>query len=84
MFQELAKQIDDYTSIYEPEDQLEWSMVLGEIRSFIEVGRRRAAFSRDQRSKTRPDRLAEAQFHGRTGSYEIVPVAHGWRLFSLH
>ena len=36
-FQELAKQIDDYTATYEPEDQLEWSLVLGEIRAFIEV-----------------------------------------------
>ena len=35
--QELAKQIDDYTATYEPEDQLEWSLVLGEIRAFIEV-----------------------------------------------
>ncbi|GFV61782.1 protein SCAI [Trichonephila clavipes] len=34
---ELAKQIDDYTSTYEPEDQLEWSLVLGEIKSFIEA-----------------------------------------------
>ncbi|XP_023244559.1 protein SCAI-like [Centruroides sculpturatus] len=34
---ELAKQIDDYTATYEPEDQLEWSLVLGEIRSFIEA-----------------------------------------------
>ncbi len=35
--QELAKQIDDYTTTYEPDDQLEWSLVLGEIRAFIEV-----------------------------------------------
>ena len=35
--QELAKQIDDYTATYEPDDQLEWSLVLGEIRAFIEV-----------------------------------------------
>ena len=34
---ELAKQIDDYTTTYEPDDQLEWSLVLGEIRAFIEV-----------------------------------------------
>lgn len=36
--QELAKQIDDYTATYGPDDQLEWSLVLGEIRAFIEVG----------------------------------------------
>jgi hypothetical protein len=38
MLQELAKQIDDYTATYGPDDQLEWSLVLGEIRAFIEVG----------------------------------------------
>ena len=37
IYQELAKHIDDYTATYEPEDQLEWSLVLGEIRAFIEV-----------------------------------------------
>ena len=35
--QELAKQIDDYTATYEPDDQREWSLVLGEIKAFIEV-----------------------------------------------
>lgn len=37
LVRELAKQIDDYTATYEPEDQLEWSLVLGEIKSFIDV-----------------------------------------------
>lgn len=37
-YQELAKQIDDYSATYEPDDQLEWSLVLSEIKSFIEVG----------------------------------------------
>ncbi|GIY08979.1 protein SCAI [Caerostris extrusa] len=37
ILKKLAKQIDDYTSTYEPEDQLEWSLVLGEIKSFIEA-----------------------------------------------
>lgn len=37
LVRELASLIDDYTSAYEPEDQLEWSLVLGEIRSFIEA-----------------------------------------------
>jgi len=37
LLQELAKQIDDYTATYGPDDQLEWSLVLGEIRAFIEV-----------------------------------------------
>ena len=38
-FQELAKQIDDYTGTYEPEDQMEWNLVLGEIKAFIEVSK---------------------------------------------
>ncbi|XP_076058908.1 protein SCAI isoform X2 [Oratosquilla oratoria] len=37
LVRELGKQIDEYTSTYEPEDQLEWSLVLGEIKSFIEA-----------------------------------------------
>ncbi|XP_064457446.1 protein SCAI-like isoform X1 [Ornithodoros turicata] len=37
LVRELAKQIDDYTATYEPEDQLEWSLVLGEIKSFIDA-----------------------------------------------
>ena len=37
VWQELAKQIDDYLTIYEPDDQLEWKLVLGEIKAFIEV-----------------------------------------------
>ena len=35
--QELDKQIVDYTSTYEPDDQLEWSLVLEEIKSFIKA-----------------------------------------------
>lgn len=34
---ELDKQIADYTSTYEPEDQLEWSLVLDEIKGFIKA-----------------------------------------------
>ncbi|XP_050403884.1 protein SCAI isoform X1 [Patella vulgata] len=37
LVRELAKQIDDYTSTYEPEDQMEWNLVLGEIKAFIEA-----------------------------------------------
>jgi hypothetical protein len=33
----LSKQIDDYTGTYEPEDHMEWNLVLGEIKAFIEV-----------------------------------------------
>ena len=29
--------LDEYTATYEPDDQMEWSLVLGEIRSFIEA-----------------------------------------------
>lgn len=35
--QELDKQIVDYTSTYVPDDQLEWSLVLEEIKSFIKA-----------------------------------------------
>jgi hypothetical protein len=34
---ELAKHIDDYTNTYEPDDEVEWNVVLNEIRSFIDV-----------------------------------------------
>ena len=34
---ELDKQIADYTSTYEPDDQLEWTLVLEEIKSFIKA-----------------------------------------------
>lgn len=37
LVRELAKHIDEYTATYEPEDQLEWSLVLSEIKSFIEA-----------------------------------------------
>lgn len=35
--QELSKQIEDYIATYQPKDELEWTLVLGEIKSFIEV-----------------------------------------------
>ncbi|XP_055701430.1 protein SCAI isoform X2 [Phlebotomus papatasi] len=34
---ELDKQIAEYTTTYEPEDQLEWSLVLEEIKGFIKA-----------------------------------------------
>lgn len=34
---ELDKQIADYTSTYEPDDQIEWNLVLEEIKSFIKA-----------------------------------------------
>lgn len=34
-FQELDLQIVTYTSTYEPDDQMEWSVVLQEIKSFV-------------------------------------------------
>ncbi|RWS28592.1 protein SCAI-like protein [Leptotrombidium deliense] len=36
LVRELSKHIDDYTATYEPDDQMEWSLVLSEIKSFIE------------------------------------------------
>lgn len=37
VLQDLGKQIDDYTSTYQPEDQNEWKTVLSEIREFEDV-----------------------------------------------
>ena len=37
LFKELSKYVDEYTTTYEPDDQLEWSLVLGEIKSFLEA-----------------------------------------------
>ncbi|VEL28017.1 unnamed protein product [Protopolystoma xenopodis] len=37
LVREFAKQIDDYTAVYDPEDHLEWTMVVQEIRDFIEA-----------------------------------------------
>ena len=37
LVRELSKHIDEYTATYEPEDQLEWSLVLGEIKAFIDA-----------------------------------------------
>ncbi|XP_076455204.1 protein SCAI-like [Babylonia areolata] len=37
LVRELSKQIDDYTGTYEPDDQMEWNLVLGEIKAFIEA-----------------------------------------------
>lgn len=37
LVRELGKHIDEYTATYEPDDQLEWALVLGEIKSFIEA-----------------------------------------------
>ncbi len=37
LVRELAKHIDEYTATFEPDDQLEWALVLGEIKSFVEA-----------------------------------------------
>lgn len=34
---ELSHQIEEYINAYDPEDQLEWSLVLTEAKSFVEV-----------------------------------------------
>ncbi|KAK3088333.1 hypothetical protein FSP39_017775 [Pinctada imbricata] len=36
LVRDLTKQIDDYKSTYDPEDQTEWNQVLNEIKDFIE------------------------------------------------
>lgn len=37
LVRELSKNIDEYTATYEPDDQMEWYLVLGEIKAFIEA-----------------------------------------------
>ena len=37
LVRELSKHIDEYTATYEPEDQLEWSLVLAEVKAFVEA-----------------------------------------------
>lgn len=37
LVQELDAQIADYTSTYEPEDQVEWNLVLDEIKAFVKA-----------------------------------------------
>lgn len=35
LVQELDRHVADYTATYEPDDQLEWSLVLDEIKAFV-------------------------------------------------
>ena len=37
LVRELTRQIDDYVKAYDPDDSLEWQLVLNEISTFIEV-----------------------------------------------
>ena len=37
LVRELTRQIDDYVKAYDPDDSLEWQLVLNEITAFIEV-----------------------------------------------
>ncbi|XP_035684793.1 protein SCAI-like [Branchiostoma floridae] len=37
LVRELSKQIQDYGSTYDPGDQLEWSLVLGEVQAFLDA-----------------------------------------------
>lgn len=37
LVRELAKFVDDYKKIYEPEDYIEWTLVLSEIRQFMDA-----------------------------------------------
>lgn len=37
LVRELNRQIDEYVKAYDPDDSLEWQLVLNEISSFIEV-----------------------------------------------
>jgi hypothetical protein len=37
LVRELTRQIDEYVKAYDPDDSLEWQLVLNEISSFIDV-----------------------------------------------
>lgn len=37
LVREFTRQIDEYVKIYDPDDSLEWQLVLNEITSFIEI-----------------------------------------------
>lgn len=37
LIKDLQKHIEDYSSIYEPEDRLEWQLVVSEVKSFLEA-----------------------------------------------
>lgn len=37
LVQELDAQIADYSSTYEPDDQVEWNLVLDEIKAFVKA-----------------------------------------------
>ncbi|VDP92259.1 unnamed protein product [Echinostoma caproni] len=36
LLREFSKQVEEYTAVYDPEDQSEWDMVVQEIREFVE------------------------------------------------
>ncbi|XP_050538417.1 protein SCAI [Daktulosphaira vitifoliae] len=54
---ELDKQIVDYTSTYEPDDQLEWSLVLEEIKTFVKADSIVNVLHADQSNVTLSHRL---------------------------
>ncbi|EEC17464.1 conserved hypothetical protein [Ixodes scapularis] len=72
LVRELAKQIDDYTATYEPEDQLEWSLVLGEIKSFIDADNLVNVVDLDSSSIVLSHRLSPLN----TPPMEKVPSSH--------
>ena len=37
LIKDLQKHIEDYSSIYEPEDRLEWQLVVSEVKAFLEA-----------------------------------------------
>ncbi|XP_070581867.1 protein SCAI-like [Ptychodera flava] len=59
LIKELNRQIEEYTSLYEPEDQLEWQLVLGEIRSFIEAEQIINVIDTDTKPMVLPHRLGK-------------------------
>jgi len=58
LVRELGKHVDEYTSTYKPEDQMEWSMVLSEIHSFIEADNVVNVLDRDSNQMVLSHRLS--------------------------
>ena len=72
LVRELAKHIDDYSITYEPDDQLEWSMVLTEIKSFLEADAIMTVVDLDNMPLVIPHRLSPIN----TPPFEKVAISY--------
>lgn len=72
LVRELAKHIDDYSATYEPDDQREWSMVLAEIKSFLEAYSILTVVDLDNVAMVMSHRLSAVN----TPPYEKVAITH--------